>query len=141
MAPYPAGLPTGLEKISSPFNRRLMGCYFPSDIIYLHAMKSFSCLFPYIKLLLRGQDVFLQVCWQPCYTSFKPLSVSCFLCALIYHIRLWFLFSKSQKSTGATSGLNFTSALNARDNIIVFPSVPFSSTRQVGGPSCPALKC
>lgn len=41
-----------------------MRCYLWGDIIYLHAMKIFNCLYLYTEPLLKGEEVFLQACWQ-----------------------------------------------------------------------------
>lgn len=42
-----------------------MGCYLAGDVIHPCAIKSFSCLLPYIKPLLKRQDIFLQVVSSP----------------------------------------------------------------------------
>lgn len=41
------------EKMSCPFERSLMECSVPGDVIYLHAMNGFSCPFSQILSLSR----------------------------------------------------------------------------------------
>lgn len=41
------------EKMLCPFNGGLMGCYLSGNTINIHAIKSFSCLLLYIKILLK----------------------------------------------------------------------------------------
>lgn len=66
MVSWQLPLETGITRPGENICAALTEYYLPAEVIKLDAMKSFSCQFLYIKLLLK-KDIFLSSCWQPCF--------------------------------------------------------------------------